>query len=261
MLQYRILEAHALKIAGGKARIRGKEATLVGSAIDLLPEDTLAVANDIGIAGFLKQASAKTILSQIQQRAAKNKTRKQKRTREPLAASTDAAQGGIATGIALASNRNGSGNITVAVLSNVSDQAGTFAFARDHKLPIIYVNMGTPVDEAEALSYGFPVFPVDGNDVVAVYRVAYECILRARQGGGPSMLSCASFPLKLSDVKSPDPIRAMEKYLKAKGLFSEEWKQKIIRSFEEEVQRALAATRRTTRTQARTPAIDSVLPL
>jgi TPP-dependent pyruvate/acetoin dehydrogenase alpha subunit len=240
MLQYRILESHARKLVGGKS-MRGKEATLVGAAIDLLPGDALAIVNNTGIAGFLKKMPIQAILSELHQRAAK-KT-KERKTRPALASAEGASQGAIATGIALA-NRNASDNITLAFLSHAADHAGTFAFARIHKLPVIYVNTGAAVDQQEAQSYGFPVIPVDGNDVVAIYRVAFECMLRARQGGGPSMLSCVSFPSELSAAKSQDPLRNMERYLTGKGLFTEAWKQSLIHTFEKDVKQALAATRK-----------------
>jgi len=37
----------------------------------------------------------------------------------------------------------------------------------------------------KAQAYGLPGITVDGNDVVAVYRVAQEAIHRARIGDGP----------------------------------------------------------------------------
>lgn len=242
MLQYRILEAHARKAFGGKPSMRGNEAALVAAAIDLLPEDALAIADGIGIAGFLKQAPLKAIFGRLHQAAAEKSKKKHRRTAS--AASGDAAQAGIATGIALARSKETPGGITLAFLSNVSGHAETFAFARIHKLPIIYVCLGADLDEEEAQSYGFPAIPVDSNDAVAVYRVAYECILRARQGGGPSMLACTTFPVELSEAKSQDPLRNMERYLTGKGLFTEAWKQKLIQAFENEVKQALAVAKK-----------------
>jgi len=259
MLQYRILESHARKIIGGKASMRGREAMLVGSAIDLQDEDALAIANDAGIASFLKKAPLSSILGQLQKRKAGRGKTKAKQRRVALASASDAAHGSIATGIALANSRAASSNVTLAVMQNTTDHAGTFAFAREHKLPIIYVING--FDEAEAQSYGFPVIPVDGNDVVAVYRVAYECILRARQGGGPSMLACIDFPLALSVVKSRDPLRNMERYLTGKGLFTENWKRQLIQSFERELRQSLAAAKKAARGKQQSGRDDRVFSI
>jgi pyruvate dehydrogenase E1 component alpha subunit len=92
-------------------------------------------------------------------------------------------------------------------------------------------------------AYNFPVIPVDGNDVVAVYRVAYECTVRAREGGGPSIIVC-QFPTSNKALRHKrDPLLLMEKYLSAKGLFQA--KQKLIstRAFEKELTKAKAASK------------------
>lgn len=44
-----------------------------------------------------------------------------------------------------------------------------------------------------AANYGMPGFEVDGNDVVSVYEVAREAIVRARAGGGPTLLECKTY--------------------------------------------------------------------
>jgi TPP-dependent pyruvate/acetoin dehydrogenase alpha subunit len=52
---------------------------------------------------------------------------------------------------------------------------------------------------------------VDGNDVVAVYRVASEAIAHARKGHGPTLIDCRlSIPA--------DPLQNMRNYLIGKGL-------------------------------------------
>ncbi len=45
----------------------------------------------------------------------------------------------------------------------------------------------------KAQAYGFPGITVDGNDVVAVYRVASEAIARARKGAGPTLIECKTY--------------------------------------------------------------------
>ena len=46
-------------------------------------------------------------------------------------------------------------------------------------------------DRAEA--YGFPGITVDGNDIVAVWRVTQESIHRARSGAGPTLIECRTW--------------------------------------------------------------------
>ena len=102
----------------------------------------------------------------------------------------------------------------------------------------------------KAQAYGFPGITVDGNDVVAVYRVASEAIAHARKGNGPTLIECKTYrwyghseidPAKYRDPeeverwKANDPILNMEKYLMRKGLFSEEYKQKVAAEFSKEL--------------------------
>jgi pyruvate dehydrogenase E1 component alpha subunit len=59
-----------------------------------------------------------------------------------------------------------------------------------------------------------PSISVDGNDVVAVYRVATEAIAHARKGHGPTLIDCQL-------VNPGDPLQNMKKYLMRKGLVDE----------------------------------------
>ena len=113
--------------------------------------------------------------------------------------------------------------------------------AAAHKLPIMFVYASGSIEAAEMHAFGFPIIPVDGNDVVAVYRVAHECIVRARQGGGPSAIAC-SF-----EESGRDPLRNMEKYLGTKGLFKARQREKTIASFELMLQEARKAARKSSR--------------
>ena len=78
----------------------------------------------------------------------------------------------------------------------------------------------------------FPVIAVDGNDAVAVYRVASEAIAHARKGDGPTLIECIR-------TKAGDPLLNMEKYLVRKGLFSEEFKRKVAAGCSEKLDAAL----------------------
>ena len=61
------------------------------------------------------------------------------------------------------------------------------------------------------------MIPVDGADVVAVYRVATESISHARRGNGPTLIDC--LPYCIEGEPKDDPLRKMEVYLSHKGLF------------------------------------------
>jgi len=42
-------------------------------------------------------------------------------------------------------------------------------------------------------AYGMPGFDIDGNDVMDVYLTAKEAVKRAREGKGPTLISCATY--------------------------------------------------------------------
>ena len=86
--------------------------------------------------------------------------------------------------------------------------------ASDQKLPILFVAPAAKTTRKKPQpSYAFPTIVVDGNDVVAVYRVASEAIFHARKGHGATLIECVH-------ASGSDPLRTMEKYLRAKSLYT-----------------------------------------
>ncbi len=65
-----------------------------------------------------------------------------------------------------------------------------------------------------------PVLTVDGEDAVAVYRVMQEAVLRARQGGGPSVLWAVMTPDRnlATMPRSSQPIARLRSYLAARKI-------------------------------------------
>ena len=76
------------------------------------------------------------------------------------------------------------------------------------KLPVVFVCENnlymeyTPISDVTAVenpaadraaAYGLDSIMVDGNDPDAVYRVALECIEKARSGGGPSIVEAKTY--------------------------------------------------------------------
>ncbi len=107
-------------------------------------------------------------------------------------------------------------------------------FAGETKLPVVFAfettidpntdNHLNPLLRGE--DFGFPRIPVDGNDSVAVHRVATEAIQRARQGDGPTLIECQIAALAHNPRSlglAIDPIAHMRDYLRKHQLWSEEW--------------------------------------
>lgn len=245
MLRCRILNAHARKVARGLSNSKRHEAAVVGAAIDLLPGDTLLFENH-AIAGFVQGTRLVSVFETLSEPG------KSKKKRESATVILGAeAHVGIATGVALADHSDKNNNITI-VFFHSSDSLSApvrqaLAIAATYKLPIIYVSLGPAHAEDTARAFGFPAIPVDGSDVVAVYRVAHECISRTRQGVGPSLIECRHFLIEDTSTKDHasrrDPIRHMEQYLRTKGIFTEAWKQDLIAAFEKKLRRAMSAAR------------------
>lgn len=108
-------------------------------------------------------------------------------------------------------------------------------FAGLHKLGIVYL-ICTPISSnhdlrGRALDFKVPGITVDGNDVVAVYRVAEESVRRAREGHGPTLIDCKIDP-------SRDPLTFMEGYLKKRDLWSDKWHTRMVADVNQELDSA-----------------------
>ncbi len=285
MLKCRMLEEKARilfkqgKFAGNYYAAVGQEATEVGCAIELLPQDTIAPSHRDFIANLIKGTPLSLMFAQLYAR----KTSPDQGRSSPAhcgyaplniitPASTIAAQLNIGTGVALACKLQKRPDIVMAFSGEGSTSLGfwheALNFAGVHNLPIVYViqnnlwaesvsvKMQTKVEDlsVKAEAYGFPGITVDGNDVVAVYRVAHEAINRARNGGGPTLIECKTYrwyghseidpakyrtPEEVEHWKSKDPIPHMERYLSNYGLFSDEFKKGIQETFVKELDEAI----------------------
>jgi TPP-dependent pyruvate/acetoin dehydrogenase alpha subunit len=118
------------------------------------------------------------------------------------------------------------------------------------RLPVLFVcQTGHDVEDvsAKAHKFGFPGVIVDGDDAVAVYRVATEAIAHARRGSGPTLIECKPWPLSGRKSARPhstgNPIRNMESYLARRGLFSRKVKSRVTAAFQTELEAAILATR------------------
>ena len=114
-----------------------------------------------------------------------------------------------ATGAALAAK--GQRRVAVAMFGDGATNQGYFHeclnFAKVLGLPAIYVCENnfygefTPMLKvtaggditSRAAAYGIPARTVDGNDLWAVREAALEAVLRARAGGGPTLLECQTY--------------------------------------------------------------------
>src|SRR5579859_3916017 len=286
MLKCRTLEERARvlfkqsKFTGNYYAAVGQEAAAVGTAIDLRVEDTIGPSHRDFITGFIKGAPLDKMLCHLYARGNspdKGRSSPAHFGYAPLnvitPASTIAAQLNIATGVALANKMKKNDNIAVAYSGDGSTSLGfwheALNFAGVHDLPIVFVCQNNlwaesvnlqfqtkvPDISVKAQAYGFPGITVDGNDVVAVYRVAQEAIARARRGQGPTLIECKTYrwyghseidpakyrkPEEVEAWKARDPIPAMERYLTKFNLFTDAWKQQLQDEINKEIDEAVA---------------------
>ncbi len=201
--------------------------------MDLEPGDLICCLER----GLLTSLSRKNVLSACLVDSADNRRVESPRVDEMHGALPTLAH--TAIGAALANKTAGNEKIALVYSAGPNSAAVREAIniARVHSLPIVFVHHldgespqarsdapnGRKKDRTEEIPW-FPVITVDTHDVVAVYRVAYEAISRARSGQGPTVIECQPFlPTGRTNspngVLAPNPVANMEHYLRAKGLF------------------------------------------
>jgi TPP-dependent pyruvate/acetoin dehydrogenase alpha subunit len=159
-------------------------------------------------------------------------------------APTAEARFAIATGYALA--RQGSSGITLAFsgpgIASLDGFEPALAYAAQHKLGIVFViETAAEADVSSARRtepLGLYGIPVDGNDVIAVFRVAQEAIQRARRGVGPTLIDCKPWPLAAKQDGPADPVRRLEQTLERRGLATGKLKERTLAAIRRELSAA-----------------------
>lgn len=88
-------------------------------------------------------------------------------------------------------------------------------------LPTVFVvvpeKKSPPGAAAPATKSGLPGIAVDAADAIAMYRVAQECLLRARTGGGPALIEAVNLP------GTGDPIALLRRQMLVRRVASAAW--------------------------------------
>lgn len=263
MLKCRLLEGHAELLAGQFRHAvkytapTGHEAAEVGSAIDLCADDVIASPQRGWVLDLISGVPPDIALSRLYagvSPAALNGFRQTQNGPVPAIYSSRVPNRctRYAAGLVAARRMKQSGHVVVAFsdFTLMSSWAQAISQAGKQSLPVVFIQRnqlgkmaGTIGKSKTKLEYGVTRIPVDGSDVVAVYRVAHEAIRRARQGGGPTLVECNPYRLHDHTENSAmgnqdsveDPIFKMEAYLSRKGLFAAAWKNRLVRKFMREL--------------------------
>jgi 2-oxoisovalerate dehydrogenase E1 component alpha subunit len=185
-----------------------------------------------------------------------------------------------AAGIAFAIKLRGDDRVALTCIGEGSTSQGEWYeglnWAAVHKLPFICLvqnnvyaisvpmdkQMAVPNVADRAAAFGMPGVVVDGNDVLAVYRVMKEAVERARAGGGPTLVEAKTYRVvphssddddrsyrsrdEVEQWKKRDPILQFRSYLEMSSLLTtamhEEYEAKAAAEAEEAVKFAEEAS-------------------
>lgn len=142
-------------------------------------------------------------------------------------------------------------------------------FAAVYDSPVVFVcennhwAISLPVQEqtasetiaAKAQAYGMPGVRVDGNDILAVYRVCKEAVERARKGEGPTLVETVTYRMgshsssddadryrdkkEWESWKKRDPILRFQRYLEQKGIWDEAFEKEIAEEAKQRINDAI----------------------
>ena len=209
------------KVVGGVFRSLGQEATAVGTAYALAPQDFISpLIRDLG-AVLVKGIRPREVFAQYMAKAWGPSE-----GRDLNIHFGDLAKGFIGpishlgdmipvmTGIVLAARMQQKDTVAVAYIGDGGMSTGAFHeglnFAAVQKLPLIIVAehnwyaYSTPTSKQTAVTnlaekaagYGIPGYVVDGNDVVACYEVMRRAAEFARGGGGACLIEAKTYRRK-----------------------------------------------------------------
>jgi pyruvate dehydrogenase E1 component alpha subunit/2-oxoisovalerate dehydrogenase E1 component alpha subunit len=236
MLRIRILDQRLLNLQrqgriGFYGTATGEEASVVGSAAALDPEDWIFPALRQGGAllwrGFpldlyVAQCIGNSLdLLKGRQMPCHASSREH---RVPAWSSVIGTQLSQAAGAAMAAKIRGDRTVIAAFLGDGASSSAEFHvsmnFAAVYDAPVVFICQnnqwaisvpfsrqtatGSVAEKAEA--YGMPGIRIDGNDVLAVFETVAEAAERARSGGGPTLVECLTYR-QLGHSSSDDPTR------------------------------------------------------
>jgi TPP-dependent pyruvate/acetoin dehydrogenase alpha subunit len=238
-----MVQGHARALSAGNYELAiGEEAVIAATSAELTAEDTIAASPKNLAALVARGLPLHSLFSEPNDCVSPSSI-------TPASVPEDAFTRG--TGIALAHKLSMKRRVVVAFCPQERPALETWhealKFAGVHKLPILYVIKNGVADQQSssehaphlepfsfmARDYGYPGIIVDGQDVVAVWRVAQESIHRARQGSGPTLIDCRT------DSKR-DPLAYMEHYMRKRNVWDDGWKKDTEQGIQDEIEKATA---------------------
>ena len=272
------------KLVGGAYSSRGQEATSVGSAYALEPQDWIGpLIRNLG-ANLVRGLAPRQVFALHMGRVFAGNLAKDNLPPTDLARGVVGpiamlgAMSTVMTGVALAGRMQGRDIVALTWIGDGGTSTGEFHeainFAAVQNLPLVVVAehngyaYSTPSAKqmrvkdiaVRAAGYGIPGETIDGNDVLAVHEATRRAVVRARRGGGPTLIEAKTFRMKghaehddasyvprelLQAWERRDPIARFERHLESHGFAArgefEALAAEIGRSLDEDVEAAMAA--------------------
>jgi pyruvate dehydrogenase E1 component alpha subunit/2-oxoisovalerate dehydrogenase E1 component alpha subunit len=264
------------KVVGGVFRSLGQEATAVGTAYALAPQDFISpLIRDLG-AVLVKGIRPREIFAQYMAKAWGPSGGRdlnihfgnvEKGFIGPISHLGDMIP--VMTGIVLAARMQQKDSVAVAYIGDGGMSTGAFHeglnFAAVQRLPLIIVAehnwyaYSTPTVKQTAVKnladkaagYGLPGYVVDGNDVLACYEVMKRVAEFARGGGGAAIIEAKTYRRKghaehddqrylpegeLERWEKRDPVTRYERHLISKGFAAQEKLDEIVADVRREIE-------------------------
>ena len=263
------------KVVGGLYSSRGQEATSVGSAYALEPQDVMGpLIRNLG-SMLVRGVQPREVMMQYMAKSDSPTGGKDANThfgdlKRGLVApiSMLGAVIPVMAGIALAGKMQGKDLVAMTYIGDGGTSTGDFHeglnLASVLQVPFVLIveNNGwaysTPTSRqmrvkdiaVRAAAYGIPGVVVDGNDVLAVYEATKRAVERARAGGGPTLIEAKTFRMKghaehddagyvpkhlFDEWKQKDPIERFERHLLGRGLATEDDLKAIVARIDAEL--------------------------
>lgn len=291
LLRTRMLEEQVLsllragRIPGTTVPVLGGEATEVGACIGLQSDDSFSSSQPKLATHVVRGTPLEQLFAELYRPASISAATSAQSPSSSLRVvprtSSITGQFDIAAGIALAYRELARRNVVVALADDGLAALGFWheaaSLASRCRLPIVFVvencaqshaNGSSVVHSDEDLrnraeAYGFPGITVDGNDLVAVWRVTQESIHRARTGAGPTLIECCTWRWHAQDAAKStdgraqdsteharwqhDPLHHMEHYMKKRFLWQQKWKNGLVHHYRATLASAVKSAERAAR--------------
>ena len=248
----------------------GQEATAVGLAAPLQPEDWLATSYREIASLFVKGVPIPTVAYSFRGYTPQNWHAESHCLPIQIVIGTQMLH---AVGLAMAAKIAGDPVVAVGVCGDGATSEGDFNealnFAGIYHAPVVLVvqNNGWAISvprhkqsaaqtlASRGIGFGVPSELVDGNDILAVYDIMHKAVERARSGQGPTLVETLTYrigahttaddptryrdPAEVEAWQAKDPIARFQKFLIGRDLLTEDHAQQIVEKLEEEVNEAI----------------------